>query len=68
MNGEYKILMNGEMITYTRFQDIPNKIGALISFMPNYPEPPHTTEEHDLIHSFHDKLDELMEREVCQLR
>jgi hypothetical protein len=68
MTGVFKIKLNGEVIHYTKFSDIPEQIGAVISFMPDYPEPPHTDEEHELIHSFHAKLNELIQRESCQLR
>ena len=67
MTGVFKIRINGEVIRYTEFADIPEQIGAVIAFIPDVPEPPHTEEDHDLIHSFHDKLDELIERESCQL-
>ena len=67
MTGVFKIKINGEIIRYTEFADIPEQIGAVIAFFPDVPEPPHTEEEHDLIHSFHAKLDELIERETCQL-
>ena len=67
MNGVYKIKLNGDIVTYNKFSDIPAQFGAVISFMPDTPEPPHTDEEHDLIHSFQDKLQELLQRESCQL-
>jgi hypothetical protein len=41
MTGVFKIKLNGEVIHYTKFSDIPEQIGAVISFMPDYPEPPH---------------------------
>ena len=68
MKGEYIIILNGTIHTYTDFDDIPDKIGAVISFNPDYPEPPHTNEEHELIETFNDKLKQLMERECQQLR
>jgi hypothetical protein len=68
MKGKFIIRMHGEVIPYTDFESIPDQIGAVISFMPDIPEPPHTEEEHELIHAFHDKLQELIKRESCQLR
>jgi len=67
MNGVYKIKLNGDLVTYNKFSDIPSEFGAVISFAPDYPEPPHTDEEHELMHTFHDKLQELLQRESCQL-
>ena len=68
MKGKFIIRMHGEDVTYTNYNTIPNQIGAVISFMPDYPSPPHTDEEHEIIHSFHAKLNELIQRESCQLR
>lgn len=68
MKGKFIIRMHGEDVTYTNYNTIPHQIGAVISFMPDYPEPPHTEEEHRLIHSFQDKLQELIQRESCLLR
>lgn len=68
MTGVFEIKINGELIRYTEFEAIPHQIGAVISFMPDYPEPPHTEEEHRLMHSFQDKLQELVQRESCLLR
>lgn len=68
MKGKFKVLIESEIKRYTDYDDIPDRIGAVISFMPDYPEPPHTEEEHALIHTFQDKLKELVQRESCQLR
>ena len=62
------MLIGKKVETYHKFDDIPNKIGAVIKFAPLYPEPPHTEEQHKLIESFNSKLKELMERECQQLR
>ena len=67
MNGTFKVRINNKIEKYTNYDDIPNKIGAVIAFLPDVPEPPHTEEDHDLIHSFNDKLKELVERESWQL-
>ena len=68
MKGELIIKINKKLHTFTDFSDIPSKIGAVISFMPEYPEPPHTEEQHEYIETFNDKLKQLMERECQQLR
>lgn len=67
MKGVYKIKINREVITYDNYNDIPENIGAVISFLPDYPEPPHTQEEHELIHTFNSKLQQLIKRECQQL-
>jgi len=67
MNGVYKIKLNGDIATYNKFSDIPAQFGAVISYIPEHPQPPHSDEEHDLIHSFQDKLQELLQRESRDL-
>jgi len=51
------------LITYTDYDDIPNTFEHVIKFIPDWPEPPHTVEDHELMSVFNDKLQELMERE-----
>ena len=63
MKGEYVIMVAGELITYTDYDDIPNTFDHVIKFDPDWPEPPHTQEDHDLMEVFNDKLQVLMERE-----
>tara|TARA_B100000929_G_scaffold274793_1_gene248228 strand:+ start:77 stop:286 length:210 start_codon:yes stop_codon:yes gene_type:complete len=68
MDGKFLIKIGSEILTYNNFDDIPKEIGAVISFKPNYPTPPHTEEQHNLIGTFNDKLKQLMERECQRLR
>tara|TARA_Y100001937_G_scaffold19591_3_gene26986 strand:- start:1564 stop:1773 length:210 start_codon:yes stop_codon:yes gene_type:complete len=68
MKGEFQILINGKLMTYNQFEDIPEKIGAVIKFLPDFPEEPHTKEEHEYISTFGTKLQELARRECRQLR
>ena len=63
MKGEYIILQNGELITYTDYDDIPSTFENVISFNPDWPEPPHTVEDHEELAKWNDRLQELMEKE-----
>ena len=63
MKGEYVIKINGELITYTDYDDIPDTFDHVIKFNPDWPESPHTQEDHDLMAVFNDKLQVLMEIE-----
>ena len=63
MKGEYIILQNGELVTYTDYDDIPSTFENVISFNPEWPASPHTQEDHDYMEVFNDKLQALMERE-----
>jgi len=64
MTHEFVILLNGELLTYTKYEDIPEKFDNVIRFIPKIPEPPHTNEQHVEIDSWNDKLQELMKRET----
>ena len=68
MEGKFVIKIGNQLHTYTQYDEIPNEIGAVISFEPNYPTPPHTEEQHNYIETFNDKLKLLMERECLRLR
>ena len=68
MEGEFKVRIKNRIFTYNNTNDIPKEIGALISFKPDFPEPPHTEEQHNYIETFTDKLKQLMERECQRLR
>ena len=64
MNNEFVILLNGELKTYTKYEDIPEKFDNVIKFAPATPKPPHTHEQHDEMDSWNDKLKELLKRET----
>lgn len=63
MKGIFEVRINHETIQYEHFDDIPEVFDNLIRFEPEYPESPHTEEDHELIETFGDKLVELMLRE-----
>ena len=63
MKGEYVIMVAGELITYTDYDDIPNTFDHVIKFNPDWPPSPHTQEDHDYMETFNDKLQVLMEIE-----
>ena len=64
MTGLFCVLINGVVHTYKKYDDIPRTFDNLIRFEPDYPEPPHTEKQHDLMATFNDKLRELMRRET----
>ena len=59
MKGEYVIKINGELMTYTDYDDIPDTFDHVIKFNPDWPKEPHTQEDHDLMAVFNDKLQRL---------
>ena len=56
-------MINGELVTYTNYDDIPDTIDHVIKFNPDWPESPHTQEDHDYMETFNNKLQRLMEIE-----
>ena len=63
MAHEFVIRRNGQLETYTKYEDIPNDFDNVIKFIPEVPEPPHTDEQHEEIESWNAKLQALMEIE-----
>ena len=63
MKGKFKVLNGGKVLEYDNYEDIPESFDNLISYLPDWPEPPHTEEEHALVETFNDKLKQLMKRE-----
>ena len=64
MAHEFVVLLNGELKTYTKYEDIPERFDNVIRFIPEIPEPPHTHEQHKEIDSWNERLQELMKRET----
>lgn len=61
--AKYRILNNGVIQEYDKYEDIPEQFDNLISFEPDFPEPPHTPEQHEEISKYNDQLKVLMTRE-----
>jgi hypothetical protein len=64
MAHEFVVLLNGELKTYTKYEDIPERFDNVIRFIPEIPEPPHTHEQHEEIDLWNERLQELMKRET----
>lgn len=61
--AEFVLIVDGELKTFSNYEDIPEVFDNLIKFKPDFPDGPHTDEEHELIHSWNEKLQKLMEKE-----
>lgn len=62
MTHKFDIMIDGKIQTFTRFEDIPNAIDCVISFVPEIPPGPHTHEQHEEIDQWQHRFDQLMER------
>ena len=63
MKGEYVIIKDGERGVYSDWNDIQDDFDHVISFLPDWPQGPHTEDEHAIMATFNGKLQELMEIE-----
>lgn len=64
MANKFTILLDGKLINYERYEDIPLQFDNLIEFLPEIPPGPHTDEEHEEIEQWMVKFAELMKRET----
>ena len=61
--GRYSwVGLDGELHHGRHWDDLPADMDRLVAFVPDYPEPPHTDEEHLAMATFTDKLQEAMQR------
>ena len=61
--AEFQFIINGELVTFDKYEDIPNEFEHVIKFIPDIPEDPHTEDEHDEIAVWNTRLQQLMEKE-----
>lgn len=61
---KFVIMVNGELQTFTNYDDIPDEFDHVIEFVPEIPPPPHTEEQHDEIDKWTFRLQALMQREL----
>ena len=56
-------MIKGELITYNKFEDIPEGFDHVIEFVPDIPDGPHTNEQHEEIEKWNDRLQQLITKE-----
>ena len=61
--AEFQFIKNGELVTYDKYEDIPEDFEHVIKFIPDVPDEPHTDEEHAEMAIWNTRLQELMEKE-----
>ena len=61
--AEFQFIVNGELITYDKYEDIPKDFEHVIKFIPDILAEPHTDKEHTEMALWNTKLQELMEKE-----
>ena len=64
--GRYQwIDLAGNLQTATHWDQLPEKMKDLVAFVPDYPEPPHTDEQHQEMETFTERLQEALSRCVA---
>ena len=66
--AEFKFIVDGEVVTVNRYEDIPEKFEHVIKFLPDVPAPVggggnHTDEQHAEMARWNGRLQALMEKE-----
>ena len=61
--AEFQFIINGELVLYDKYEDIPEDFEHVIRFIPDVPPEPHTEDEHAEMALWNIRLQELMEKE-----
>ena len=66
--AEFQFIINGEMVTFDKYEDVPKDFDHVIKFIPDVPEPEgedggHTEEQHEEFALWNGRLQELIKRE-----
>jgi len=61
--AEFQFIVNGELITYDMYENIPEDFEHVIKFLPDVIPEPHTKEQHEEMAQWNTRLQELMEKE-----
>ena len=66
--AEFQFIINGELVIFDKYEDIPDEFEHVIKFIHDLPEPEgedgnHTEEQHEELAKWNDRLQELMEKE-----
>ena len=65
--AEFQFLIDGKLVTYDRYEDIPETFDHVIKFIPDIPPEPHTEDEHAEMALWNIRLQQLMEKERREL-
>ncbi len=61
--AEFQFIVNGELVTFDKYEDIPEKFEHVIKYLPDFISGPHTEKEHEEMAKWNTRLQELMEKE-----
>ena len=58
--AEFQFIINGELVLYDKYEDIPEDFEHVIRFIPDVPPEPHTEEDHEEMALWNTRLQQLM--------
>ena len=61
--AEFQFIINGELVTFDKYEDVPEEFEHVIKFLPDVIPEPHTEEEHEEMAQWNTRLQKLMEKE-----
>ena len=61
--AEFQFIINGELVLYDKYEDIPEDFEHVIRFIPDVPPEPHTEEDHEEMTLWNTRLQKLMEKD-----
>ena len=61
--AEFQFKVNGELVTYDSWENIPEEFEHVIKFIPDVPPDPHTEDEHAEMEIWNTRLQQLLEKE-----
>ena len=66
--AEFQFIVDGELVAFDKYEDIPEEFEHVIKFLPDLPEPEgddgnHTDDQHKAMALWNTRLQELMEKE-----
>lgn len=61
--GAYVVLVDGELMEFGHWDEIPAEVDAIIKFLPDIPPGPHTHEQHEQLDRLTEIFHSFMQRE-----
>ena len=61
--AEFQFIVNGELVPYDSWENIPEEFEHVIKFIPDVPPDPHTEDEHAEMEIWNTRLQQLLEKE-----
>ena len=65
--AEFQFIVNGELVTYDSWENIPEEFEHVIKFIPDVPPDPHTEDEHAEMEIWNTRLQQLLELSLIHI-